>query len=70
MLVNLGYLQNKRLQDHTVLTWQIWSAGCDGPRSKSYTISHVDTDNIPKILYEHHVNEDHREWKDDGKLIW
>ena len=68
-LLKENHLQNKRLQDHIVVTWQIWLAGCDGPGTQSYTISHVNTDNITKILFEHHVNEDRTEWKDDSKLM-
>ena len=67
-LLEENHFQNKRLQDHTAFTWQIWFAGCDETGTKSYTISHVNSDNITKVIYEHHVNEDHTEWKDVSKL--
>ena len=61
-------MQNKRLQERVVVTWQIWFAGCDGSGTKSYTISHVNFDNVTTLLYEHVVYEDDTEWKDEGKL--
>ena len=62
-------VQNKRLQDRVVVTWQIWFAGCDGSGTKSYTISHMNADNVTTLLYEHVVFQDGRERKDKSKLM-
>ena len=61
-------LQNKRLQERVVVTWQIWFAGCDGSGTKSYTISHVNADNVTTLVYSHQVYH-HNEWKDESKLM-
>ena len=51
-LIPENVLQNKRLGDRTVITWQIWFAGCDSSVSRSYNILHVAEDNTTRVIYE------------------
>ena len=60
-------VQYKRLGDRTVVTWQIWLAGCDGSGTKSYDIWHQDVDNITSVIYEHFDNNTIR--NDRSKLM-
>jgi hypothetical protein len=62
-------VQNKRLDDRAVITWQIWFAGCDGSGTKSYTISHRPREGADIVLYEQVVQEDDEEVSDDTRLL-
>ena len=55
-LIPENTVQNKRLGDRTVITWQIWFANCNGSGTTSYNLSHVDQDNTTQMLYEHFDN--------------
>ena len=55
-LIPENVLQNKRLGDRTVISWQIWFAGCEGSGTKSYNISRVAENNTTSMLYEHFDN--------------
>jgi len=59
----------KRLGDRTVITWQIWFAGCDGTGTKSFTIVHKSPGGEEKTIYEKKVQEEEEEVIDDSRLM-
>jgi len=60
---------NKRLGDRTVITWQIWFAGCDGTGTKSFRIIHRSPEGKEIAIYEKTVQEEEGEIIDDSRLM-
>jgi len=60
---------NKRLGDRTVITWQIWFAGCDGTGTKSFRIIHQSPEGDETTIYEKSSKEEEEEVIDDSGLM-
>jgi len=55
-------IQNKRLHERAVFTWQIWNDECSRNGTQSYTISHATLNetsqmNQTRVLYEHEASK-------------
>ena len=68
-LIPENAVQNKRLGDRTVITWQIWFAGCDGSGTKSYNLWQVDADNKTRVLFENEYIDNSTERTDQSRLL-
>ena len=66
-LVSENILQNKRLRDRSVITWQIWFAACNSSGTQSYNIRQVTADNTTQVIYEEFGNNTAK--KNHSKLI-
>ena len=66
-LVPENILQSKRLRERSVITWQIWFAGCNSSGTQSYNIRLVTGDNTSQVVYEEFGNN--TEKKNHSKLL-